>query len=418
MVISERLLLQIHPNPTLKMKTLLTLLAAISLTSAAATEQYTLVIPESVGMSAAFGVNDSGSFCGVAGNDPFIWKPDGTATALYRPSQTGTQYGVAYSINNTGLIAGNFSTMFANAGKHRSNPGQSYVWALENETEIYIPYQFAAAGSRIYSITDSGIFSGDNDGVAHSRNAYTNIGYTSTLANSSCRMANASGNATGSVKDQVTQLQIPIFIEHQGSGIYTTTLADPAVVTTTDAIGLSINNLNQVVGQSSNGGFYWEPKTGVFVQLGANTIAYDINNNGTIVGEHNGHACMWNKVNGSFVISNLNSCIASPGVTLTAAYDISETGHIVGVADVSGISKAYMLKPPTLIATKAWIEKENGSIKLSWETEPGKSYRVRSSVNLISWSNFGEIRVATGSSDHLLFPPNGKMFFRVFEVAP
>src|SRR5437667_953733 len=56
-------------------------------------------------------------------------------------------------------------------------------------------------------------------------------------------------------------------------------------------------------------------------------------------------------------------------------------------------------------------------VRLSWNTQPGLVYRVQTSVDAVTWSDFGTPRTATGLSDSVtLSPAGGRAFYRVIRM--
>ena len=67
---------------------------------------------------------------------------------------------------------------------------------------------------------------------------------------------------------------------------------------------------------------------------------------------------------------------------------------------------------PELALDEMWFS--GGRINMSWQTDPGMSYRVQRSSDLQTWQNVGRVRAGTGAPlQHSSTVTNEREFFRV-----
>ena len=404
------------------MKKMITILASamsigLMVMTVSATNYELVVVGDTAGESCAYAVNNYGYTVGfktVGGKYvPTVWGLNRGEFVLSGQDGTANLNGSAYAINDWFEIAGNFGIL--DSTPYRISSGPSTVWVFDMNVSDFCPYAITSYGvSR--DISENSVVAGHKSDFGFTEDIYTGSGYSSSMSYSICFGVNDSGSACGTVFGSMIFL---IFIERKSDGSYST-ISGWNQFGYASACGIKINNQNQVVGTSTLGGIYWEPKSGVCTAFGAGTYCFGINDSSTIVGSTNGRACMWQKTGvsqTSFRVTDLNSLTGNTNYTLISAFDVNRVGQIVGAAvdNVTGLKSAYVLTP--VIEVRHSISARNGKVLLSWPSSANKTYIVKSGSKLGTWDADSDVFVAAGDHTEIEFSPiGGSRFFRVLEA--
>ena len=274
--------------------------------------------------------------------------------------------GVAYGINNRGVIvgcSGGFNAVFGTglANERAFRAGNGGLQELTKTPNLMIPY----------AINDSGQIAGVDQfrGFFFSRKVLIALGTFSYVPNgnrSTARSLNQQGQVVG--WSTVGKLPLPNFGElachaflwqRQGKSEWMRDLGTlPGWV---NSYAYGINRRGEVAGTVSDAGsdtngvysnsrakaFLW--RSGKMMSLGAlpgckNSSAFGINDSAAIVGASDARAFLWTR--GKML--DLNTCLPSgSGWTLEEARAINNKGQIIGSGRLSGQEHMFLLTPIT-----------------------------------------------------------------------
>jgi len=298
----------------------------------------------------AFGLNDSAQVVGTAkayspqvpGFQPhaFIWE-NGTMTDL---GTLGGKVSGAYSVNNYGQVVGQ---------AENSDNYRAFLWgngAMTNLGTLGGNWSTAQSINDLVQIVGYSNITGDAEIHAFiwengTMTDLDTLGGTMSTAES----INNIGQVVG--KSKIANGSIHPYLWEENVGM-----------TDINSYGLNmvydINDLGQIAGTTSISdtewhGAMWDANNALtdLGSLGLNSSARAINNSGQVVGYaetgvpseiHN--AVIWDNGN----IYNLNDLVGnvSDWKYLKSAYDINDSGQIVGVGDlVTGETRAFLLTP-------------------------------------------------------------------------
>jgi len=293
--------------------------------------------------STAHGINDQGQVAGRSDGLSFVWD---TANGMRDIGGLGGTWNIAHDINNSNQVV----------GRSGSN---AFIW--DNISGMTNIGTLGGSYSEAYAINNSGMVTGDsfinNEGWNHafvwdSANGIRDIG---TLAG---YHSNVGGiNDTGQVVGWSNYISSR---PHAFLWDETTGMQDLGALPGHDySIARDINNYGQVIGNSSllgveDVGFIWDETNGM-INLGDINVRA-INDFAQVVGTYKvpspapktgaptvDHAMIWEHGE----ITDLNELIdSSLGWELKIAYDINESGQIVGYGSYNGGNDhAFLLTP-------------------------------------------------------------------------
>lgn len=325
------------------------ILLSLSLSSANAGQLYSITsvdIPGAVS-SEAYDINDHGQVVGVfqtesGANRAFLWHQSNGVLNL--GVLEGYGHSIARAINDAGQITGDCGTTFYSAAPQafiydtihgmRAVSGlgrEPSAWAINNSGVI--AGEFTTDEGEYHAFTWS-----ESEGMRDIVNDMFGTGQSSVLG----------------INDS-NQCALYRHIVHSGNLAFRTAFiwdssngALPLGDLGGHSYGWGINNLGQLVGiaQDEEGtlrAFLWDSSSGM-VQIGTGetqSAAYDINEKGLIVGEADG-ATLWKDGNQY----RLNDLIpAASGWNLLSARAVNNHGQIVGWGTLDGQTKAFLLTP-------------------------------------------------------------------------
>jgi probable HAF family extracellular repeat protein len=390
---------------------------------------YTVTLLQGLGQ--AYGINDSinsvgqswkllrqpGTAAPSLPNRPLMWNPAGVKTDL---GTLGTgKGGAAEAINSTGKIAGSSNynldpnvyhafyhngvsmsdlgtlagagtTSFAK-GLNSSNTVVGYSHYTGGPANKYHAFTWTSGGGMVDAHPTGAGWGGDTSQAQEINNAGQIVGFSNT---STVLAHTRAYRLSGGV-----YTQLPL-------------LADWGLGTALGAEAYGINAEGDVVGGSyvQGGGFgvkafrafHWDSGTGTMTDLGdlglggKHSLAYAVNDSNVIVGEANTtfgdsprHAFVWTLADG---IKDLNTLIpGGSGWLLEFAYDINNSGHIVGLGKFNGVRNAFLLTPvPSplaapqrlAVAVTASADSTNADTETVVFVTPGAAEKVEQSFGL------------------------------------
>jgi len=310
------------------------------------------VLPSSID-SFAFGLNDQRQVVGKSTLDrsghigqsrPVTWDTNGVPTELWSDPLVG---GSAADINNNGVVVGRYGS---GSGTPLPGPGvpfgRGFVWdstigrrdlGLEpvgntqavavndsgqvvgtsevltdiNGTNFFVPRAFL--WDETGGIQDLGTLGGGSFSFANDVNVLGQVvGYGDT----------SEGFNRAYVWDATNGIQ--------ALGTLSGTRSNRA---------RAINDSGQIVGfESGVGGFVWDQESGIQPMGLGNP--YDINNSGQVVG---GGGLIWDTTNGTRNLADL--ILPNLGWELDFAFSINDAGDIVGVGQLNGETRGFLLTP-------------------------------------------------------------------------
>lgn len=305
--------------------------------------------------SAGYAINDLGQVTGasrVAGGDrqAFVWSKGGTMTAL-GDLAGGDNYSAGAAINNSGIVTGSSSVMFATQGYHafRASVGSAMVDLGARPTGAYISF-----GADINEAGDivgqTGYGSSFTAYVLRAGGAMTLLGKNGGI-NSRANGVNDSGWIVGDIQYASGATRAAVWTSTFG----VIDLGDlPGGLAYSTAI--AANNAGLVVGGAgaAAGGhaFKWTAAGGM-VDIGdlaggvTAATAWDVNELGDIVGTGSDasgdRAVLWTDDG----IVDLNSLLTGPDAAdwqLTGAYGVNESRQVVGLGLYRGQQRGFLLE--------------------------------------------------------------------------
>jgi probable HAF family extracellular repeat protein len=327
---------------------------------------------------AAFGVNDFGSSVGHSMTMGFRlfratrWNSAGVKTDL---GVLGNhKQSTAEAINNVGNMTGfsnytpnpfgNYHAFFHNGttmsdlgtiggagidsygkGINSSNTIVGYSNYPGGPTNRYHAFTWTSGGGMVDAHPTGPAWGGDNSQAQEINNAGQIVGFSNTAAVPTHTRAY---RLSGGVYTQLPLLADWGLGGPQGSEAY-------GINTEGDVVGGSYVQ-GGAFGAKAFRGFLWDSATGNLTDLGdlglggKHSKAYAINDSGVIVGEANTtpgdsprHAFVWFAGQG---MQDLNSLIpGGTGWILDFAYDINNSGQIVGAGRLNGRPRGFLLTP-------------------------------------------------------------------------
>jgi probable HAF family extracellular repeat protein len=289
-----------------------------------------------------YAINDNGQVVGVSdiagGQDrAFLWDSTNGMTNL---GTLGGDSSEALGINNNGQVVGSARNPVPNF--------RAFLW--ENETMSDLG-TLGADWSRAYDINNNGQVVGYTSGDAFfwdSVGGMIDIGHLGGNY-SWARAINDAGQAVGFSRNSNGKDRA--FLWENG------TMSDLGAMADSASGAYDINNSGQIVGGSGVGlpeqcrAILWDGVNGM-VDLGGlggdSGNAHGINDNGQIVGwsensDYNGRAFVWDEG----TMYELSTLIPpdSGWDYLSIAYDINNTGQIVGTGRIDGVIHPFILTP-------------------------------------------------------------------------
>ncbi len=341
----------------------LAVLALAALPAAHAQPSYTIT---DLGLGSAFGINNSGVAVGVnqsgslTGGIHAVLFSNGTRTDLGDAGQTTTnpsgEGSIARAINDSGFIAGVTSVNLSPDTGSASMSYRGFVsMGLISSGTLFNNVYVEPGG-----INNSGVVIGNSNRHAFSYSTGDGFRDLGTLSNGINPSSNAYGiNNAGTI---VGNSQIGDSSSAYHAFTYTTIggmidlgLGLPGA---TDAGATAINDNNQIVGYTNIDLFLYQNGTAIDIgRFGTYGVGDPraINNSGQIVGE--GYSSAWHAYTYyGGTIYDLNDLIpGNSGWVLGGAYDINDSGQIVGYGTFSGDQHAYLLTPIPEPATYATL---------------------------------------------------------------
>jgi len=196
-------------------------------------------------------------------------------------------------------------------------------------------------------------------------------------------------NANGQVVGLSGQINSQSFLWHTNAHGFLFTLDPNGTVisrVTLDAlpgssfsVPYSINNAGQVVGAAYVGaGFRYYDPSGQQSSRPARALLWD--------GLHRLH--------------DLNSVIPSgSGWVLTEAWAINNAGQIVGTGiNPSGQTHAFLVAPMPAPLLSLASSQPNGQFRFTLLGEPGRTYTIQASTNLVTWTTLTNFVSTTGTN--------------------
>jgi len=284
----------------------------------------------------AYGINNTEQVVGCAPVDTevyhaFFWE-NGVMSDLGTLGETGWSY--AFDVNNLGQVVG-----WTDAP---GEPSHAVVWENAAITDLG-EYQTA------YGINNDGQVVGSNaEGHAclWDNGTVTDLGTLGGMM-SLGREINSAGQIIG--RADMSEDHSHGFLWENGE------MSDLGTLGGVSSEAFAINNSGQIVGSANTltgdtRAFLWE--NGTMTDLGSpdddsSTHAYGINNYGEIVGgslsrTFEDRALLWE----AGMMYDLNDLIPPNSEwTLLCAYDINDTGHIIGEGMINGQFHSYLLIP-------------------------------------------------------------------------
>jgi probable HAF family extracellular repeat protein len=307
-----------------------------------ASVMYTLVdlMPENTSInSGAVSINELGHVLGfTGGGESFVYK-DNNLTMLSVP-----RYSSLTGINSNGVVVGNS----AGRGIVHSNGVTQIIGGFSGSPFSSVANGINDAGQVVGSAWNT---EGNQRATIASNGSLTDLGALNGGSWSAGNAINSSGQVTGASQ---TAYGAHAFVTRNGQ------MVDLGAFAWGTSTGYAINDAGQVAGTShvtSNEKHAFI--TTVDDQMidiglaGYSSEAFGINNTGQAVGyfgdNSGGAKRAFVTING--VMTDLNTLIsASLGWTLSTAYDVNNSGQIVGVGiAANGVQRAFLLNPVTSV---------------------------------------------------------------------
>ena len=279
--------------------------------------------------SIAYGINDLGQVTGISGKTAFLWDPITGMNPLEGSNSIGLD------INNSSQVVGR-------------EGGQAALW--EEDGSLIIIGDLGSGYADATAINNEGVVVGYSPVISGSSHAWlwdpdTGITDIDTTGYSNAFDINDNEIVVGRFGSPA---HYPAFWQ---DGVMT-----PIGTSTGQAQG--INNQNQIVGAHDGHAFLWEDSS--MTDLGtigtAHSDAKAINENDQVVGQltfQGGveHAMFWQDGE----MYDLNDLInPDSSFILTNAFDINDSGQIVGVGTFDGEKYAFLLNPVPIPST-VWL---------------------------------------------------------------
>lgn len=279
------------------------------------------------GSSSAMHINNSGQVLGSSipygANDirgAFLWSQSSAMADI----QIEGQFDLPGGINNNGQVVGT-----------ASGPG-SAVLRQANGGLVQLEGLTGAHNSSALAINGSGWMVGNSGDFAV---LWKGVGVAQSIGGTAGSYSYASDvNNNGSV----TWVE-SLYADGQWAGITRAYVWNQGVNTLLQGLtsgdvcfAYSINDSGRVVGSSGSHAVVWDSTGNIILDLGIGA-AYGINLSGLIVGTSGDHAVLWNP----------NGSIAADLGASAEAYDINDSGQIVGSAvyDQYGSREAVLWQP-------------------------------------------------------------------------
>jgi probable HAF family extracellular repeat protein len=277
--------------------------------------------------SIAYGINNQTTqeIVGIADNAGYSYV--GGAESHLANLNGAWDYGIAYAVNNSGLIVGSSTSS--------AGPMHATMWGANGvPTDIGGDSNYGGSGT---AVNANGVIAGylgtEPNGYANAIRWVNGVQQDlGTLGGNTSQAwgVDPSGNVVG-VADRANGTSGAFY--YNGT---THLMSDLGTLGGQSSIAHGINGSGQIVGMANTAGgnqhaFLYQ--NGAMTDLGTLTgsissYAYAINNSGQVVGQ-SGNAMIWQ--NG--VMTNLNTLVTNlpSGYTLLTAYGINDAGQIVGV---------------------------------------------------------------------------------------
>jgi probable HAF family extracellular repeat protein len=341
------------------MKRISTFLAVsfVSLTAANAAPRYQIVEisgpRNGSSYSVARHISDSGHVVGEAGvgnkSSAFVWTQSGGFTDLGNDGEF--QYSTALGTNKLGQVVGRNQASFRWSQANGMQPLSDVPGGHDNSTAVAINDLGTAVGWG-YDEKNQTAALWSESGVAISLGRLVSWG--SSAAVDINNVGQVVGNATGGGGDRAFYWTADLGMTDLGSLGGTWGISRAA----------SINNNGDVVGWTStngiNGGtaFIWDAATGMR-SLGTPDsfrmiTPEGINDQGVVVGRGRGInggnsvPWIWSEKTGFAQLGDLIQ--SGSGWTLEDAYEINNSGQIVGYGRLNGVGRAFLLNPIEITA--------------------------------------------------------------------
>lgn len=309
------------------------------------------ILPGGDNYSFGYGINQSGSVCGIAQKDfrmAFVWS---SSTGMQPLTNTTVN---AYDINDFGQIVGSNQSGFDR---------NSYIWDPE-EGLIEIPdLAGGTTFSTAFGVNNSGQVAGTGTGSLGSQafvwdrtNGVQELGSINNEGHPSEAFAiNESGQVVGTARTGLNLTQ-HAFIWDSVNGMQD---IDGTPTDGRGSFAYGINDHGVAVGllrvtSTGDSGFIWDSANGMRQLVGLSGgfqagNARDINNNGLIVGTGttatgSKRATIWDS---NLNIFDLNSLASenNTGLTLREAWGVNDSGMITGYASMGTTTHAFLAVP-------------------------------------------------------------------------
>lgn len=318
----------VNPMERFILAPILTLL--LSTSSLCAVPLYQVIDLGTLGgtQSAAYGLNNSGyasgysNLNGITGTHAFYWHNNSMIDA----NPSGYSGSCAYGINDEGYVVGM---------AYKSQQQYVFIWKDGNATIVGSGYA-CAINNNNEIVGYSGILgTGQHRAFQYRNGVLADLGSGNTAWGE---------NDLGQVVGDSTSSVLRAVMWQNGTMTY---LGDLGGVSSSAA---SINDYGEAVGYSSNAqGEYhavlWRDGTTIDLGMlaGHHTYAKAINNSNQIVGFASSYgAFLWQ----DGVMTDINTLISSDSAwNIGQAWDINDSGQIIGCGDANGAIHAVLLNP-------------------------------------------------------------------------